>query len=460
MAADKKKLSTTGKKVVQLINQTISDIYKDAVDGKNEKWFGSYEKIDGTFVPGYTDTKPVSAIIFKNKIAEEADTIIKQMQTNMSDEDKTAVSQTVSQLLNEYGTSYEKIYNQNGYRRGFTADYKYDADPYSERVGTSQVGILTTPVYATFIDGKALNKNVSGWAGTNNTYSMCDIVCTIDIASISGEHVVTTLGKLQTLSYSIYQQKQPVRVLGNMNAKDYVYGQRTIAGSLVFAVFNRHWLVDIYDQLVDKGMMKNWHYIADELPPFNITVSFANEYGYDSKMALYGVRLMTEGQVMSINDIYIENTYQFVAMDIEYMDALNAWQTTDKINRRWQNTKGTIASGSKTSIPSAPEPIGKKQEEIIEPEKNKALIGDVWILDVDNTDGSTQEEIYAKLQSAYHSQKLALREGRSEAIDKGDKEQAQSYEKALDQLEQQYKEQRQKVNDYFARQKVEKAKAS
>ena len=47
------------------------------------------------------------------------------------------------------------------------------------------------------------------------------------------------------------------------------------------------------------------YYIADEIPPFDITISFANEYGYDSRMALYGVRLLNEGQSMATNDIYI-----------------------------------------------------------------------------------------------------------------------------------------------------------
>ena len=72
--------------------------------------------------------------------------------------------------------------------------------------------------------------------------------------------------------------------------------------------------------------MKGTHFIADEIPPFNITITFANEYGFDSRMAIYGVRLINEGQTMSVNDLYIENTYQFVANDINYMDSLSSYQ--------------------------------------------------------------------------------------------------------------------------------------
>ena len=390
MAADQKKLSTTGKKVVQLINQTVTGIYEDALKRNNEVWFSNQDQI-----------KPVDSLILHSNMAKEANTIATQMQSSLTQDDKDFINQYIIDLPREIANNYAKLIDNQGAKIGMTPDYKYDADPYTERVGTSRTGILTTPTYATFMEGRRLNKNISGYAGTNNTYSMCDIVCSIDIETNSGEHVYAVLGKLQTLSYSIYQQKQPVRVLGNMNAKDYVYGQRTIAGSLVFAVFNRHWLVDIYDELVNKGIMKNWHYVADELPPFNITVSFANEYGYDSKMALYGVRLMTEGQVMSINDIYIENTYQFVAMDIEYMDALNAWQTTNKINRRWTNTKaaGIIQSNADAKLSAA-----KKAEAEAAAAAKKKMVGknvsNEKTNDQNNQRNDKQEDLNKSIEAA------------------------------------------------------------
>lgn len=462
--AEKVKLSTTGKKVVNLINQTVSDIYNDAVQRKNETWFGTYEKADGTFVPGYTNAKPVPAIIFKNKIADEANNIIKQMSGNLSAEDEASIQQATGILLEQVGDSYGRFANSNGTRYGFTQDTRYDSDPYSQQVGTQRVGSRTYPTYASFIDGSRMGTNVSGYAGTNNTYSMCDIVCTIDIAANTAsnlsEHVVTTLGKLQTLSYSIYQQKQPVRCLGNMNAKDYVYGQRTIAGSLVFAVFNRHWLVDIYDQLINKGMMKNWHYIADEIPPFDITISFANEYGYDSKMALYGVRLMTEGQVMSINDIYIENTYQFVATDIEYLDSLNAWQRTDKIAQRWKNARqGTIAPGQKDEKGTDPVPNlpGKPIQDTPE-EKEKEPELQILTLSEDILQGSTEKEMLEQLRKAYERQQEAFQEELKKAEAANNKEAAAANKNAMQQLTKANARQYQEIKAYYAKAKVEKAK--
>lgn len=152
----------------------------------------------------------------------------------------------------------------------------------------------------------------------NNSFSGADMVATMTISGTENTNGSHVLGSIQTLSYSIHQEKQPIRSIGNINAKDYVMGPRTIAGSLVFAVFDRHFA---YAAMADiKREYKNYHFLADELPPFDITITYANEYGANSKLALYGVRLVNEGQVMSINDIYTENTYQFVATDIDYLD--------------------------------------------------------------------------------------------------------------------------------------------
>lgn len=171
-----------------------------------------------------------------------------------------------------------------------------------------------------------LTKSYTSFSGT-------DMVATCNIL---GETIV--LGTLQTISYSLHMDRKPIRSIGNINAKDYTQGPRTIAGSLVFAVFDKHILyhmAEVFNQgngtyksnaytvLYEKykSFTKNRHILSDELPPFDITITFANEYGNKAKLAIYGVQLVNEGQVMSINDIYTENTYQFTALDIDYLRA-------------------------------------------------------------------------------------------------------------------------------------------
>lgn len=153
-----------------------------------------------------------------------------------------------------------------------------------------------------------------------NSFSGCDMVATFVVPkNSSGTKTVNyCVGELQTLSYSIHMDRSPVRSIGNINAIDYVTGPRTIAGSLVFAVFDKHFAHSIMQE-IRNGVDESRAFLIDEIPPFNIVVSLANEYGTKSKMVIYGVRLVNEGQVMSINDIYTENTYQYVATDLEYL---------------------------------------------------------------------------------------------------------------------------------------------
>ncbi len=175
----------------------------------------------------------------------------------------------------------------------------------------------------TFLSNNSIKNGLKdGFA--NNSFSGADMLATMHISGTNGLFGTYTLGSLQTLTYSTSMNRSPIRSIGNVNAKDYVMGSRTIAGSLVFAVFNKHFAYDAMAAI--KGVdAEEYHFLADELPPFDITITFANEYGKISKMAIYGIRLINEGQVMSINDIYTENTYQYVATDLDYMtdNALN-----------------------------------------------------------------------------------------------------------------------------------------
>lgn len=123
------------------------------------------------------------------------------------------------------------------------------------------------------------------------------------------------LGSLTTLSHSVYREKKPVPLLGKINTGGYTRGMRSIAGTMVFTLMNQHLVEDIQEQipyLKEHGKMK-----ADELPFFDIMVICANEYGAASQMMLYGVEFFEDGQVVSVQDLYIENTFSFVCRDMD-----------------------------------------------------------------------------------------------------------------------------------------------
>jgi hypothetical protein len=271
-------------------------------------------------------------------------------------------------VLATYTAKYVKWKNTSFVTAGTNSTYTYvgnDTDPYTKNgtVGTANIS----------------GSFVSEYAATNSTYSMADMVATVSMSTPFGVFS-QRIGEIQSLSYSIFQQKTPVRNIGNMNAKDWIFGSRTIAGSIVFAVFNKHWLMNLYDKIKSEsgGNMRNWHFIADEIPPFDITISFANEYGYDSRMAIYGVRLMNEGQSMSVNDIFVENTYQYVATDIDLMDSLGNYQS--KLSRHRYVPISTLepeeaSSSTKTTTTPTPAPVDtsskKDKEEDKEDSDNK-----------------------------------------------------------------------------------------
>ena len=162
-----------------------------------------------------------------------------------------------------------------------------------------------------------------------NTFSGIDMVCTVSMPLPDGSFATQTIGELQTITYSIHEEKTPIRCLGDMNVKGYVFGPRTVAGSMIFNVFDRHWAKSLMQQYMDS---RNYfpHYMVDELPPLDITISFANEYGTKSRLALYGIVFVNEGQVMSINDMYMENTFQFYATDVEYLTPVKNPPSEDK----------------------------------------------------------------------------------------------------------------------------------
>jgi hypothetical protein len=59
--------------------------------------------------------------------------------------------------------------------------------------------------------------------------------------------------------------------------------------------------------------------LVDQIPPFNIIITFNNEYGDVSTMGIYGIRFVNEGATMSVDDILMEQTNTYIATDIDMM---------------------------------------------------------------------------------------------------------------------------------------------
>lgn len=176
---------------------------------------------------------------------------------------------------------------------------------------------------------------------------MSQSVYTKTFTSFSGADIVATfgekvIGELQAITYSVTREKAPIYTMGSANPRSFSRGKRGIAGSMVFTVFDRDALHTLMEgatihrhALAGDGVtpihqlssgsgngVGQWndgnHQVtySDEIPPFDITVNFLNEYGQSAVFEIRGVEILNEGMGMSIDDITTEKACTFIAREI------------------------------------------------------------------------------------------------------------------------------------------------
>ncbi len=195
---------------------------------------------------------------------------------------------------------------------------------------------------------------------TYSTFGGCDIVPTFN-----GK----VIGEIQAITYSLTREKVPVYTMGSAEPRSFSRGKRGIAGNLVFISFNRDallselgdmtiskykandaaWLADrksaqfisieqwdsymsdLANTKGQEGQVGTVGYTnnlvtdeakvryADELLPFDITISLANEYGNKAVTVIYGVEILNEGIGFSVDAPTSERAYTFVARSVDTM---------------------------------------------------------------------------------------------------------------------------------------------
>lgn len=145
------------------------------------------------------------------------------------------------------------------------------------------------------------------------TYAGTDIVAQI---IVPGEGPLT-LGELETFSYSVHREKTPVRLLGSVAPAGFVAGPRTVAGTMIFLMFNNYVFYRL--RQLSMGVRNGIYPLGDMLPPFDMVLTFANENGVFSKMKIFGMNIIDEGGTMSIEDLVSEQTMNYIARGIQPM---------------------------------------------------------------------------------------------------------------------------------------------
>ncbi len=152
---------------------------------------------------------------------------------------------------------------------------------------------------------------------TNQFFTGSDIRLMIELDTpLSDKRYAKQLMECTTLSVAVFRAKDAVRAGGFIGAKGYSRGGRTVAGTLVLTQFSQDVLFEFLSAygLSEKSKSNSFAKI-DQLPPFNITAIFTNEYGYASYRRLTGVEFVQDGTVYSINDAFSEQTISYVASD-------------------------------------------------------------------------------------------------------------------------------------------------
>jgi len=200
-------------------------------------------------------------------------------------------------------------------------------------------------------------ESFSRFTDTYTSFSGADIVC-----SFAG----VTIATLSGITWSVNREKAPIYTMGSANPRCFSRGKRGIAGSLIFTTFDRPALYDallahvdddslryftrssnvmpglnpstqhrgivpayttsndsnssgFYSQTTD--IVKSMPYYSDQIPPFDVTITYGNEYGNAAARSLYGVEILNEGSGASMDDVMIEETMTFTARELGPMNA-------------------------------------------------------------------------------------------------------------------------------------------
>jgi hypothetical protein len=132
---------------------------------------------------------------------------------------------------------------------------------------------------------------------------------------------VSTLGQMAALSISTHRDTFPVTSMGTVAARGFTQGHRTVAGTLIFHTI---------DQAAFSYSGNAWRQrygadgdpqkvfgppAADELPLFDIHLSYVNEVGMVSYESLYGVRVLDFGKTISLENLHPIESYSYMALD-------------------------------------------------------------------------------------------------------------------------------------------------
>jgi hypothetical protein len=161
------------------------------------------------------------------------------------------------------------------------------------------------------------------------SYTGSNLKVMIEVANGGSGGIIARSSKqlveLTTLTVSVHRVKSPAVAMGYINVKGWARGRRTIAGTMVLTQFTTDVLSTFLTaNAFTSDLSKDSTYVkVDQLPPFNITLLFGDEYGKASFRRILGLEFVTSGDVYSIQDMLSEQTISYVAADFTPLTPIN-----------------------------------------------------------------------------------------------------------------------------------------
>lgn len=196
------------------------------------------------------------------------------------------------------------------------------------------------------------------------TYTGSDLRIIVDLVSTATTGTAKAPSKqlieCTTFTVSVHREKAAVRAAGYINPKGFARGRRTIAGTMVLTQFNIDVLYAFLmgQQLSGHDLSKDTQYVkVDQLPPFNMTLLFTDEYGNASYRRVLGVDFVTDGVVYSSNDMLAEQTVSYMASDFTPLMDINTSalfrpDVTSQVFAPERTVQTVLSSGQQFAVPN------------------------------------------------------------------------------------------------------------
>lgn len=189
--------------------------------------------------------------------------------------------------------------------------------PDKEAAESELAGLLGVPSFGIIQKGtRKTNADRFGFS-----YTAVDI----EALAVFGNIKVDVKG-MTALSWSLHRDKNSDRRSHEGKPTKHTRGATTIAGTMIFALFDEnpmrvispiqffHGSTGIMN---DSGLSSLDETLSVELPRFDLALTFMNEYGANSTMIIWGVDITDEGGVVSTRQNENEVTFQYKAMGIQ-----------------------------------------------------------------------------------------------------------------------------------------------